>query len=369
MNRQGTLLIAGAMAASVAFAPVAQAKPSESPSSRAEPAIHTVHVDPDQLPTGPLPKVPYYQEGTKVLHDGDREIKVKLPRDDAHGASGHHATYPVRGGYIVQTRAYSAHPRLFYVRKNGERARIGGFVNGFEDLNVVVGADRARIAYIRWRGGIGDQVVEVRRVSDGQLVARRALGQGSSYSLSLLGMRDGKLWFADGYGTRVRTWHLGKRKVTTYDAPPRGRGGLRADLSARRVVVDRGFKRCVSVLSIPKRPAKRWLSCGGVVPKVWSPDDRYVVGFDDHDTAVVRRSVSGKPVVRFTGITDGGPLPDVVWESNDTFIADAYVETDDPTNPDVALVRCNVSGECEVAARWSSLDDDEQLSVATRTPS
>jgi hypothetical protein len=300
-------------------------------------------VRPSRSPQGERPQVLHEQR--EVIHDGDRAVRVRVPRDQRTGDT--RLLGRTTRGYVVGSSRQldPDHWRfdLWRVRPGHATQRIRSFsTDAVGDYTLDAQGKRIAIAIDR-RGFSGLLVL---RVPSGKVVARRPMA--GQLTLEHFGRRllvsrlepERTVWFAPGTGAVDRV--AAKRSVWL------GRGLVTRE---ERRTNPEGYP-CLRVvrLSAPDEPV--WRSCTWS-PWALAPDGRHVVvgkNADAPSTGPTRLQVQrldGGAVVRELRVPARGDagFSTVLWEDRSHLL----MVTQDLKR--AAVMRCSLAGTCERATR------------------
>ena len=288
-------------------------------------------VDPAMTERGPNPRVARFDRDTGVLHAEGREIRFDLPGTVWQVRSAAH-------GYLLE-RSRRGNDSLHLLRGNGESRRLAQRVLSWE-VATGTGAGRRVAVY---RGSPEGIVVDVVRVADGSLVARRKAYGG------VFDYHNGKVWLAVK-DHDLATWDPDTGKVTR-------KAGSPLVVDARHGAMAHRKDGCVWIA--PIRTDAGWDPwCSGEAGVFsWSPDGRRVLthtipsGDNDGITRniVVRNARTGKKLRTFTGYFSDG-YPDPRWESGTAFLV-AASDPQDHNPGEAAVMRLHLDGTVERASR------------------
>ncbi|GAA2138728.1 hypothetical protein GCM10009844_06970 [Nocardioides koreensis] len=291
-------------------------------------------IDPAALPRGDDPAVAHLVRDT--IRDGDARIPATT-------RGRHEALWVVDGGYVV--RDYNVGPkrliRITFINSTGERREVA---RSHDWIEVAVSEDGARLAFRRSLGPTGQRsVITVEDAADGTVVATRELRLANLVAVTGTRVLVGRRFH--WHHPATQWWSYGRdrlRKIADQAA-------VGADIRHDKVVLGTPsageFCNRVAVLSHPRRTL--WRSCR-IYPHQWSPDGTRALATHTYfDAAGTDRwwVVDGRTAARQARIT--GRLDwNAVWEDDGHFLTLAQSDAGR-----AAVIRCDVTGECERASR------------------
>ena len=292
-------------------------------------------VDPLTLDRGPNPRVVYYDQRQKVIHDGAREIPARFPGTVSNLARA-------AGGYVVDSET-GTRSVLRLVSRTG-RARVLARV---ANLGIFgrVSADGRRLVYYP---SVSTFRAVVLRLPDGKVLASRTFGNPPTVA----SVRSGRALLSNA----VHTYWWRYRSNTLVRVAPDSVSQAALDVDRVALYSAATGERYMTSLGVG---GPSWSWPAGQSAGRFSPDGRRFLTltprpasrYEGQYAAIrVRASQDGRIARVFTGLFGVESYPqDPRWETSSTFLALGVAEPTADNIERLAWVRCTVGGSCERA--------------------
>lgn len=323
---------------------------SHSPATEPSPAptrpTADVTVDLRSLPSGASPRVPWYADG--VIHDGDRTVGIGNVAKSAPVSF-----VSVAGGYLVQVGGTTDSPAT-----STRLVRADGTVVRTLPGDIELPLDSADGRTMTWAGATGPRddsaaLVLTDAVTGADLARKKVDLMGPRP----VGFLRGRVAFTDDAadGGTTGIWEPGTGRISWLGRA--AQRGLGTDGNDRLLVVTRtdpstGVARCSAVRDLAAG-GQRWETCG---LHAWGflGSGRYVVGDTGRDGGpmVVADAGTGRTLLWVDVTSQGNPATatrNPVMEPAGPDAADGAVLVQVVQGSRAALVRCTLSGRCELA--------------------
>lgn len=313
-----------------------------------------VSIDLDELPNGAPPELPYYSASETSIHDDGKTIPV-----DAKQSAAVQFT-PVDNGYVVQVGGGSGARTTLIDSSGGEVRTLPTFTEPVPAGEVApatlpaVSADRDRLAWPEWdddRSGKGRLVVADAATGDIRF-QKRFDETAFAYPVGFVGRRV-VVAFDGSSGTRVWDPATGELSAVEQAGSPFGTDGSNRVLAATGS--EDGEQTCSATFDFAvfdiDAGERLWDSCG---ERLWvrslSKDGRhafaqYEYGNDRYYAEVLDAS-TGRAVLEIRGDMAVDPIP----EPDGGLLLKAF----DSDSSEVAIIRCSIEGDCELATAMRS---------------
>ncbi|GAB3432865.1 hypothetical protein [Flindersiella endophytica] len=365
--------------------PTTEPKPTQTEDTRATPTstakrgadgVAETAVDFGKLPRGKAPDVPWYFDG--VIHDGAREIPFRT------GYPWVRSLQKVTGGYVVvATSEGTEEPgyELFLVGQNGQRNSLDRETGGGLIFDPLVSDGGSQVAWSRFSGGATIRTtLNTYDVAAGKVTSTKQIVGGEESLLEVRAFLGSSILVnraTNALSTPVKIWDPRTGSLTDWH-DSLAVAGTSADSSLVAVAIPGSHgQSCFAVLELPGK-RQLWQSCQFNSNDVFFAANNRYVASTNHDvdnsateepgdeppqpkvtsSVNVFASRTGEPVLR---IKDQAPYQ-VAWESGDTFLFEAT----DAAKKHVALVRCTVTGTCELATAPEPLGALSPFAFAVR---
>lgn len=257
-------------------------------------------LQPEQLPRGADASVPHVEGNTIV--DGDRRIPVEGTNLVLRAVT--------RTGYIVATQVtrYDNGGRLLKVRRNGSATVL--VRSGASEVAVNDAGTHLALGSLV---SDGETVLVVRRISDGETVARRFVGYPGGFT-DVVDFDGTRLLLSRSRSGQTLVWNWATDQLRTVAAEHRWlhEGNLEADVFA---AFRSGSERCMVVARISRPDQVLWKTCGERVIALSDDGRRMVTATRDPSyqriTAVTVRTIHGRVLGSYTSREFTG----IQWES------------------------------------------------------
>jgi WD40 repeat protein len=371
-RRAARLAVAGGAAVAVATTiplgagiiggPAPQPSPNKQthasvPQQKQQLPVRTVTVDIDELKQGAPPAVPWAKDGD--AYAGETRL---APPSEFHESP---KVRKVEGGYAIL--AYGSNEKL-YLLKNGQTTTLSDRSKGWTG-SLIVSPDGTQVAWTT-KSDTGDTAntvhladagsgeITLEKQTSGAILGGFLSGDRILLMLPQNGGRDEATAMWNLRDNTISPWGGYKGLLSIGDVS--ASGALAALESVHETAEQQpqptpdrrqpgdNFELCTAVVDTATGKTL-WKGCAALgkesrdlVPLVFSPDGRYVLA-SHNGNYVVADARTGK--AGLTARIKAEAVRNVVWESGQSFVFTAWKD-----NHRSAMVRCTITGKCELAS-------------------